>query len=124
MEGLHFFNLSQEHGQIRGETDLDVGARVRILPNHSCLAAAQFDRYFVVRGDEAVPSTPGFAAEATEVVLGPADGHDLPGTDLDRVAAGDIAPDFSARALGGDVHTLSDYRGEKNVILFFYRGHW
>ena len=52
------------------------------------------------------------------------DGHDLPGTDLDRVTAGDLAPDFSARALGGDVHTLSDYRGEKNVILFFYRGHW
>lgn len=56
--------------------------------------------------------------------LGPVDGGDLPPTDLERVAVGDAAPDFSLRALSGDVHRLSDYRGEQNVVLVFYRGHW
>lgn len=57
-------------------------------------------------------------------VLGPADGHDLPGVDLDRVVVGTEAPDFSLRALSNEVITLSDYRGEKTVVLVFYRGHW
>lgn len=64
------------------------------------------------------------AAEPREVVLGPADGHDLPGTDLDRVAIGDVAPDFGAMTLAGEPIQLSHLRGEKNVVLFFYRGHW
>jgi cytochrome oxidase Cu insertion factor (SCO1/SenC/PrrC family) len=56
--------------------------------------------------------------------LGPADGHDLPPTDLERVTAGAAAPDFTLQALSGDVLTLSDFRGERNVVLVFYRGHW
>lgn len=56
--------------------------------------------------------------------LGPVDGEDLPPTDLERVAVGDRAPDFSLLAYSGDVISLSDYRGEKNVVLVFYRGHW
>ncbi|MFB0516593.1 MAG: alanine racemase [Candidatus Neomarinimicrobiota bacterium] len=49
--------LSQEHGIIQGSSpedlaDLSVGSRVRILPNHSCLTAALFDRYAVVKGQE------------------------------------------------------------------------
>lgn len=56
--------------------------------------------------------------------LGPRDGFDLPPTDLDRVQAGDVAPDFTLEALGGEVVTLSDYRGRSNVVLVFYRGHW
>jgi hypothetical protein len=56
--------------------------------------------------------------------LGPADGHDLPREDLERVALGTIAPDFSLNSLSGEVETLSDSRGEKNVLLVFYRGHW
>ena len=56
--------------------------------------------------------------------LGPTDGHDLPATELDRVVVGSEAPDFSLRALGGDVISLSDYRERKNVVLVFYRGHW
>ncbi len=64
----------------------------------------------------------GSAAE--EIVLGPVDGHDLPGTDLERVSAGDLAPDFTAMSSGGEPITLSGYRGQKNVVLFFYRGHW
>ena len=46
---------SQEHGimSIRPGTGarlpaLEVGARVRVLPNHACATAAQYDRYYVV----------------------------------------------------------------------------
>ena len=59
-----------------------------------------------------------------QVVLGPTDGHELPPTDIDRVLAGQMAPDFSAASLAGEVVTLSQFRGTKNVVLFFYRGHW
>jgi hypothetical protein len=58
------------------------------------------------------------------VTLGPADGLDLPPTDLERVAVGTMAPDFSLPTLEGDTITLSGFRGEKDVILVFYRGHW
>ncbi len=44
--------LSQEHGHLASPRA--VGERVRILPNHSCLTAAQFDRYWVVDGDRVV----------------------------------------------------------------------
>ena len=33
---------------------LPVGARVRIVPNHSCLTAAMYDRYHVIEGDAVV----------------------------------------------------------------------
>jgi len=56
--------------------------------------------------------------------LGPRDGLHLPAKDLERVAVGMEAPDFSLRTLAGDTVTLSDYRGSKDVILVFYRGHW
>jgi len=73
-------------------------------------------------GDE---TTDGAATEeVAEIVLGPKDGHGLPPTDLERVQAGDLAPDFSATSLAGPVVTLSHFRGQKNVVLFFYRGHW
>jgi len=62
--------------------------------------------------------------DMNEIVLGPADGHELSPTDIDRVLAGQMAPDFSAASLAGPVVTLSQFRGEKNVVLFFYRGHW
>jgi D-serine deaminase-like pyridoxal phosphate-dependent protein len=44
--------LSQEHGVI--DAPLPVGSRVRILPNHSCLTNACFDRVHAVRGEEIV----------------------------------------------------------------------
>jgi D-serine deaminase-like pyridoxal phosphate-dependent protein len=44
--------VSQEHGVVSAH--LPVGERVRILPNHSCLTAACFDEYHVVRGTEVV----------------------------------------------------------------------
>ncbi len=56
--------------------------------------------------------------------LGPHDGFDLSGLDTGRVAVGDVAPDFSLVSYSGPVTTLSDFRGEKNVVLQFYRGHW
>ena len=58
------------------------------------------------------------------VSLGPRDGHDLPSTDLERVAVGTVAPGFSLRTIAGDIVTLSAFRGAKNVVLVFYRGHW
>lgn len=56
--------------------------------------------------------------------LGPADGRDLPPVDTGRVAVGEPAPDFSLRSYEDGIVTLSDYRGSKDVVLVFYRGHW
>ncbi len=56
--------------------------------------------------------------------LGPYDGVDLPGVDTGRVAVGDVAPGFSLMSYAGTVTTLSDFRGDKDVVLVFYRGHW
>lgn len=36
------------------------------------------------------------------------------------VDAGDTAPDFTLPAHNGDDVTLSDYRGNKNVVLSFH----
>ena len=72
-------------------------------------------------GDEGAAPAP---QDAEPLTLGPTDGHDLPPTDLERVALGTVAPDFSLRTLDGDPLTLSSFRGQKNVILVFYRGHW
>ena len=62
--------------------------------------------------------------EMGPVVLGPVDGHDLPGADLERIQVGQTAPDFSLASLAGPVETLSSFRGKKNVVLVFYRGSW
>ncbi len=46
---LQLVALSQEHGKLvcRGATP-EVGTKLRIVPNHSCLTAAMFDRYDVI----------------------------------------------------------------------------
>lgn len=55
---LALVSASQEHGFVSGNSPADVegrfrvGERVRIMPNHSCLTAAMFDEYVVVRGEE------------------------------------------------------------------------
>jgi len=49
---IHLTALSQEHGHLNAE--LPVGRRLRILPNHSCLTAAQFDSYYVLQGERVV----------------------------------------------------------------------
>lgn len=57
--GLNVDGVSQEHGKIyvRDETLLEklrVGTRLRILANHSCLTAAQFDHYNVLENGRLV----------------------------------------------------------------------
>lgn len=58
LPALEVKTLSQEHGVISSEGPLDErwrpGELLRILPNHSCLTAACFDRFHVVRGTEVV----------------------------------------------------------------------
>ena len=56
--------------------------------------------------------------------LGPKDGAGLAPLDTGRVIAGLIAPDFTLEAKDGGTVTLSQFRGKKNVVLVFYRGHW
>ncbi len=60
MSDLFVGAANQEHGIISGrsgrhasiEDELPVGALVRVLPNHACSTASEFDKYFVVEGDE------------------------------------------------------------------------
>jgi D-serine deaminase-like pyridoxal phosphate-dependent protein len=56
LPGLRITSLSQEHGVLEGPgvAALRPGVRLRILPNHSCLAAACFSSYQIVRGSEIV----------------------------------------------------------------------
>ena len=61
---------------------------------------------------------------AAQRPLGPSDGAGLPPGDLERVAVGGQAPDFTLESSAGERVTLSDHRGKKNVVLVFYRGHW
>jgi hypothetical protein len=63
-------------------------------------------------------------ADDAQVALGPRDGLGLPPADTGRVQVGALAPDFSLEAYRGDVVTLSDLRGRRDVVLVFYRGHW
>ncbi len=57
---LEIRSLSQEHGTLSVHADgpWRVGERIRILEHHSCLTAAQFDRYTVVRGEEIIDAWP------------------------------------------------------------------
>ena len=50
---LNMKNLSQEHGRVEGPAEViarfPAGTRLRIMPNHSCLTAAMFSEYQIVR---------------------------------------------------------------------------
>jgi peroxiredoxin len=37
---------------------------------------------------------------------------------------GEHAPDFTLPDAGGRPVTLADYRGNKPVVIVFYRGYW
>jgi len=57
--GLRVSSVSQEHGVVPVPDSalldrLPVGARVRVLVNHSCLTAAQFEAFLVHQGPEVV----------------------------------------------------------------------
>lgn len=58
LAGLRVVSLSQEHGVVSGPPDtlsrFRIGDRLRVVPNHSCLAAACFDCYHVVEGQAVV----------------------------------------------------------------------
>ena len=64
------------------------------------------------------------AQDTPSVALGPTDGRDLPPADTGRVAVGDTAPDFTLASFAGEPIRLSQFRGSKDVVLVFYRGHW
>ena len=54
--GMAVVDCSQEHGFVSADAplaydDLPVGSRLRILPNHACITAAAYDRYYVVDSD-------------------------------------------------------------------------
>jgi D-serine deaminase-like pyridoxal phosphate-dependent protein len=56
---LRVVSLSQEHGVVRASGGLrggdhPVGERLRIAPNHSCLAAAMFERYHVISDGQVI----------------------------------------------------------------------
>ena len=56
---LRLHTLSQEHGQIEVEDaavfdHVRIGHKLRIIVNHSCLSAALYDRYQIVRGEQVV----------------------------------------------------------------------
>ncbi len=64
IQDLVLVGANQEHGIVghrSGKPDntphLPVGTQVRILPNHACSTAAQFDKYQVVDGDGHVTAT-------------------------------------------------------------------
>lgn len=61
---------------------------------------------------------------AAQAKLGPADARVLPPTDTGRVKIGAAAPDFTLARKGGAPLTLSSFRGQKAVVLVFYRGSW
>jgi D-serine deaminase-like pyridoxal phosphate-dependent protein len=50
---LKLKGLSQEHGRVEGPAEViarfPAGMRLRVMPNHSCMTAAMFPRYQVVR---------------------------------------------------------------------------
>jgi D-serine deaminase-like pyridoxal phosphate-dependent protein len=55
---LRLVSLSQEHGAVDGPGDVvarfPVGTRLRVIPNHSCLASALHERYLVVEAERVV----------------------------------------------------------------------
>ena len=56
---LSLVGLSQEHGKLRATADFDfqsiqVGSRLRILPNHSCLVTALYHQLYVIKNAEVV----------------------------------------------------------------------
>jgi len=63
LEGLRITGLSQEHGLVSvrdpdGFGRLPIGTVLRIVPNHSCLAAACFGSYAVLRNGAVVDEWP------------------------------------------------------------------
>jgi D-serine deaminase-like pyridoxal phosphate-dependent protein len=69
LPGLLMTGANQEHGIVSradGTADatladrLPVGTQLRVLPNHACATAAQFDRYAVLAGGAVADTWPRF----------------------------------------------------------------
>lgn len=60
IEGLTVQSTNQEHGLLdmsnsaAGFDDIPVGSRLRILPNHVCMTASAYDKYYVVDGSDEI----------------------------------------------------------------------
>jgi len=54
------------------------------------------------------------------VKAGPARIESTPAIEKVELKVGDVAPDFALPSAKGPKYTLSDYRGQKNVVLAFY----
>ncbi len=51
--------LSEEHGVLRAKAiNLNVGDRVRIIPNHACVVSNMLDQVELIRGDKLLGPTP------------------------------------------------------------------
>jgi cytochrome oxidase Cu insertion factor (SCO1/SenC/PrrC family) len=57
---------------------------------------------------------------AYAVKAGPARIESTPPVEKVELKVGDVAPDFTLPSANGSPYTLSDYRGQKNVVLAFY----
>lgn len=57
---------------------------------------------------------------AYAVKAGPARIESTPTIEEVELKVGDVAPDFTLPSANGSPYTLSDYRGQKNVVLAFY----
>ncbi|GMQ90446.1 MAG: DSD1 family PLP-dependent enzyme [Gammaproteobacteria bacterium] len=62
LSGLRVHAVNQEHGFVTSDQPvpfnaLPIGAKVRVLPNHACMTAAAYDRYYVVDGGTEVVAT-------------------------------------------------------------------
>ena len=59
-ETLTIERLSEEHATVRveGETRLEPGDRVRVVPNHSCVVSNMVDVVRLVNGDEVIDTLP------------------------------------------------------------------
>lgn len=61
---LAMMQVNQEHGVISAKTgdmpyaSLPLGGKVRILPNHACATAGQYDKYYVVEGEKVIAQWP------------------------------------------------------------------
>jgi D-serine deaminase-like pyridoxal phosphate-dependent protein len=53
-DGVHIAEVHQEHGFVKGAFGCGyrVGTKLRVQPNHACMTAAPYDRYYVVRGQD------------------------------------------------------------------------